>query len=58
MTEIEHTGALSDQQLIQDITGTMIWYYFICRREVWLISRQIVEKLLHTTIKKARRHEQ
>lgn len=24
------------------ITGTLIWYYFICPREVWLMSRQIV----------------
>ena len=23
------------------ITGTLIWYYYICAREVWLISRQI-----------------
>ena len=23
------------------ITGTMVWYYFICKREVWLISREI-----------------
>jgi len=23
------------------ITGTLIWYYFICKREVWLMSRQI-----------------
>ncbi|WP_374017825.1 CRISPR-associated protein Cas4 [Paenibacillus thiaminolyticus] len=24
------------------ITGTLIWYYFICQREVWLMARQIV----------------
>ena len=23
------------------ITGTLIWYYYICHREVWLQSRQI-----------------
>ncbi len=23
------------------ITGTLIWYYFICPREVWLMARQI-----------------
>ena len=23
------------------VTGTLIWYYFICQREVWLMSRQI-----------------
>jgi len=24
-----------------EITGTLIWYYFICRREVWLIAHQL-----------------
>ena len=24
------------------ITGTLIWYYYICKREVWLMARQIV----------------
>lgn len=24
-----------------NITGTLIWYYYICRREVWLMSRAI-----------------
>jgi CRISPR-associated exonuclease Cas4 len=24
-----------------EVTGTMIWYYHICKREVWLISRQL-----------------
>lgn len=23
------------------ITGTLIWYYFICKREVWLMSREL-----------------
>jgi CRISPR-associated exonuclease Cas4 len=23
------------------ITGTLIWYYFVCKREVWLMSREI-----------------
>jgi CRISPR-associated exonuclease Cas4 len=40
-----------------DINGTMIWYYFVCKREVWLISHGIesdqeddniqIGKLLH-----------
>jgi CRISPR-associated exonuclease Cas4 len=25
----------------QTITGTLVWYYFICKREVWLMSRGI-----------------
>ena len=24
-----------------NITGTLVWYYYICHREVWLMSRQI-----------------
>lgn len=24
-----------------DVNGTHIWYYFICKREVWLITHQI-----------------
>ncbi|UFJ39856.1 CRISPR-associated protein Cas4 [Brevibacillus humidisoli] len=24
-----------------DVTGTHIWYYFICKREVWLIAHNI-----------------
>jgi len=24
-----------------NITGTLIWYYYICKREVWLMSRAI-----------------
>lgn len=24
------------------VTGTLIWYYHICKREVWLMSRQII----------------
>ena len=25
-----------------NITGTLIWYYYICHREVWLMSRNII----------------
>lgn len=25
-----------------NITGTLIWYYFICQREVWLMAHQII----------------
>ena len=24
------------------ITGTLIWYYYICPREVWLMSRELI----------------
>ncbi|MCD6219819.1 CRISPR-associated protein Cas4 [Candidatus Calescamantes bacterium] len=23
------------------ITGTLIWYYYVCKREVWLMSREL-----------------
>ena len=23
------------------ITGTLIWYYFVCKREVWLMAREL-----------------
>lgn len=23
------------------VTGTLVWYYYICHREVWLMGRQI-----------------
>jgi CRISPR-associated exonuclease Cas4 len=23
------------------VSGTLIWYYYVCKREVWLMSRQI-----------------
>jgi CRISPR-associated exonuclease Cas4 len=26
---------------INSISGTLIWYYYICHREVWLMSRQL-----------------
>lgn len=25
-----------------DVNGTLVWYYFICKREVWLMARNIV----------------
>lgn len=24
-----------------EVTGTLIWYYYICKREVWLMFHQI-----------------
>jgi len=32
------------------ITGTHIWYYFICHRQVWLMSRQIEPDQEHESI--------
>ncbi len=23
------------------VTGTLIWYYFVCKREVWLMAREV-----------------
>jgi CRISPR-associated exonuclease Cas4 len=27
---------------MQEITGTLIWYYYICKREVWLMAHNIL----------------
>lgn len=24
-----------------NVTGTLVWYYYICPREVWLMARQL-----------------
>jgi len=32
------------------ITGTYIWYYFICKREVWLLSRGITADQENTNV--------
>jgi CRISPR-associated exonuclease Cas4 len=26
---------------METITGTLIWYYYVCKREVWLMSREL-----------------
>lgn len=33
------SSRMIDQMI--SVTGTFIWYYYICKREVWLISRQL-----------------
>lgn len=30
-----------ESDTIPPITGTLVWYYYVCQREVWLMSRQI-----------------
>jgi CRISPR-associated exonuclease Cas4 len=32
------------------ITGTLIWYYFICKREVWLMAHEINPDEDHTAL--------
>jgi CRISPR-associated exonuclease Cas4 len=32
------------------ITGTHVWYYVICQRQVWLLSRQIVPDQEHESL--------
>lgn len=34
---MEHNNPTSDLH----VTATLVWYYFICHREVWLMGRQI-----------------
>ena len=33
-----------------NVTGTLIWYYFICKREVWLMSRQLTPDQENTVL--------
>jgi CRISPR-associated exonuclease Cas4 len=33
-----------------DVNGTLIWYYHICKREVWLMSRNIAPDKYDTNI--------
>ena len=33
-----------------NVTGTLIWYYFICKRQVWLMSRQLTPDKDNTNI--------
>lgn len=33
-----------------NVTGTLIWYYYICHREVWLMARRIVPEQDDTNI--------
>ena len=35
----------------RQISGTHIWYYFICKRQVWLISHEITPDQENTNIK-------
>lgn len=32
---------VDDDRYVMPVTGTHIWYYFICKREVWLMVHQI-----------------
>lgn len=40
--------------IIPPITGTLIWYYYICKREVWLMARQITPFQEHPFIELGR----
>jgi CRISPR-associated exonuclease Cas4 len=33
-----------------NVSGTLIWYYYICKREVWLISHQLTPDQENTNI--------
>lgn len=33
---------IGDDMSQLDVNGTMVWYYYICKREVWMIARHIV----------------
>lgn len=29
------------------VTGTLMWYYYVCHREVWLMARQVIPEQDH-----------
>ncbi len=33
-----------------EVNGTLMWYYMICEREVWLMSRNIIPNQKDTNI--------
>lgn len=37
----EEKGNASSVSRISPVTGTLMWYYYICHREVWLMARHI-----------------
>lgn len=37
MTRLEVVGV----ETLKHVNGTLIWYYYICPREVWLMARQV-----------------
>lgn len=39
---------MEDQEL--HVSGTLVWYYYICKREVWLIGHQITPNQDDTNI--------
>ena len=36
------------------VTGTLMWYYHICQRQVWLMARQLIPEKDHTSLELGR----
>ena len=36
------------------VTGTLVWYYYICQRQVWLMARQITPDEDHPSLELGR----
>lgn len=36
------------------VTGTLMWYYYVCHRQVWLMARQIIPEKDHTYLELGR----
>ena len=32
------------------VTGTLMWYYYICHRQVWLMARHVVPEQDHANL--------
>jgi CRISPR-associated exonuclease Cas4 len=56
MTEKRVSGELGEFRLAsgRPITGTLVWYYAICKREVWLMAHSIAPDEEHQALEMGR----
>jgi len=56
MTEKRVSGELEEFRLAsgRPITGTLVWYYAICKREVWLMAHSIAPDEEHQALEMGR----
>jgi CRISPR-associated exonuclease Cas4 len=56
MTEKRVSGELEEFRLAsgRPITGTLVWYYAICKREVWLMAHNIAPDEEHQALEMGR----
>lgn len=53
MAETEERGRTTTPAVTTEeihVTGTLVWYYYVCHRQVWLMSRQVTPDEDHPSI--------